>query len=207
MHQKWENKPDAVRGNWVQMTHPKEPYANQKSRIDVDTNGFALFAIFYKGGDPKKLNYWREMPDGTYTKIRNLSDPERLKLYHFAGLEMKDNSIIATMQLGDDLGGQGVFYNWQKNGVWSEYLKIPGTEGAAHQSVDLTMDGETAAVAFARRDTQILLVSSAPISATGLLEVQFSHPDTLFRGSEVTFDASQCTTLNPDYTIVQYNWD
>lgn len=207
MHHKWENRVDAAKGMWEQVTFPEEPWANQKSRIDIDSDGLAHFAIFYKTGDPKKLNYWREMPDGSYNKIRNLSDPQKLRLYHFGGLEVRDNSIIVTMQLGDDLGGQGIYYNWQKNGVWSEYTRIPGTENAAHQSTDLTMDGEIAAVAFARRDTEIALISSAPISATGLLEVQFSHPATVFSGSEITFDASPCTTLNPDYTIVQYDWN
>lgn len=87
MHQKWENKVDAVKPRWVQVTFPKEPWANQKSRIDIDSDGLAHFAIFYKTEDPKKLNYWREMPDGTYSKIRNLSDPEKLRLYHFGGIK------------------------------------------------------------------------------------------------------------------------
>ncbi|MCP5107658.1 MAG: PKD domain-containing protein, partial [bacterium] len=207
MYQKWENSPGAVKGEIRQITFPEEPYANQKSRIDIDNSGFAHFAIYYKTGDHKKLNYWKEQPDGSIQKIRNLSDPTRLRLYHFAGLEVRDNSIIATMQLGDDLGGQGIFYNWKKDSVWSEYLRIPSTEGAAHQSTDLSMDGETAAVVFARRDTEIVLVSSAPISATGLLETEFSHPGRVFWGSGVTFDASACAGLNPDYNIVQYDWD
>ncbi|MCP5103928.1 MAG: PKD domain-containing protein [bacterium] len=111
------------------------------------------------------------------------------------------------MQLGSTSGGNGIFYNWKRNGVWGGYSAIPATGGAVHQSVDLTQDGEIAAVAYGMKDTAVMLVSSAPISATGSLETEFSHPDMVFWGSEVSFDASQSTDLNPDYNIVSYEWD
>jgi hypothetical protein len=207
MHQKVENKLGGTWYDYQQVTHPKKPWANQKSRIALDQYGNAHFAIFYKSGNNKKLNYWIENAYGSYSKIKNLSDPSQIRLYHFAGLAIKNGSVIGTMQLGDDLGGQGIFYNWQQNGQWSGYLRIPDTHQAAHQSTDLDPEGKIAAVAFARRDQEIILMSSSPIVATGLLEAEFSHPGKLFAASEITFDASQCPGLNPDFNIVQYTWD
>jgi len=207
MYQKRENRLGGTKGEIQQITFPKEPSASQKSRIDVGSDGLYHFAEFKKTGTIKKLKYYKEQPDGTLSKAVTVSDPNKLKLYHWAGLEVRDNSIICIMQLGSSSGGSGIFYNWQKDGVWGGYLPIPNTEGVVHDSVDLSPDGEIAAVAYQEFDTAIKLVSSAPITATGTLETEFTHPDTVFWGSDITFDASQCANLNPDYTIASYEWD
>lgn len=207
VYQKWENKIGAVKGEVKQITFPKGDFASQKSRIDLDSQGYLHLAEFYKTGIVKKLKYYKELPNGAFTAAENLSHPTDLLLYHWAGLEVRDNSIIATMQLGGSSSGIGLFYNWQKNGVWGGYADIPGTSGAVHQSVDLSADGEIAAVAYAMRDTAIMLVPSAPITASGSLETEFTHPAQVFWGSDISFDASQCAALNPDNSIASYQWD
>jgi hypothetical protein len=207
VHQKRENRVGGTRSTIKQITFPVGEYASQKSRIDLDSEGYFHLAEFYKTGIVKKLKYYKELPNGSFTPYVNLSHPEKLLLYHWAGLEVRDNSIIATMQLGSTSGGTGLFYNWKRGGKWGGYSAIPGTHGAVHQSVDLSADGQIAAVAYGRTTTEIMMVSSEPISATGTLETEFTHPAMVFWGSDITFDASQCTTLNPDYTIVSYEWD
>jgi hypothetical protein len=208
MYQKWENKLGGAWGTIRQVTFPGGgDYSCQKSRIDVDSDGFFHLLVFFKTGVIKKLRYTREMGGGALTPYLTISNPERLMLYHWATLEVRDNSIIATMQYGSSTGGFGIFYNWKKGNQWEGYAGIPNTEGPVHDSVDLSADGNIAAVAYARREDAIMLVSSEEISATGTLETQFTHPDMVFWGAEVTFDASQCAGLNPDYTIASYEWD
>ncbi|NIM15815.1 MAG: PKD domain-containing protein [Candidatus Aminicenantes bacterium] len=207
MYQKWENKLGGTKGEIKQITFPEGEYASQKSRIDVDSEGYFHLAEFYKTGNLKKLKYYKELPDGSLTEYVNLSHPQNLMLYHWAALEVRDNSIIGTMQLGSSSGGNGIYYNWKKGETWGGYSAIPNTDGAVHQSTDLSADGEIAAVAYGRYDTAIMLVSSEEISATGTLEVEFTHPDMVFWDSDITFDASQCAQLNPDNTIVSYEWD
>lgn len=207
VHQKRENRIGGTKSEIRQITFPTGTYASQKSRIDLDSDGYLHLAEFHKTGIIKKLKYYKELPDGSFSKYYNLSDPNKLQLYHWASLEVRDNSIIAAMQLGSTSGGSALYYNWQKNGVWGGYSRIPATNGCVHQSTDLSADGETAAIAYAKTTSDIMLVSSAPISATGTLETEFTHPAQVFWGSDITFDASACTDLNPDYTIATYEWD
>ncbi len=207
MYQKRENRLGGTKGEIQQVTFPQEPWASQKARIDVGSDGLFHMVEFKKQGTIKKLNYYKELPNGTLSDNTTVSDPNQLKLYHWAGLEVRDNSIICIMQLGSSSGGNGIYYNWQKDGVWGGYSPIPNTSGVIHDSVDLSFDGEIAAVAYQEFDTAIKLVNSAPITATGTLETEFTHPSTVFWGDNVTFDASQCAALNPDYNIVSYEWD
>jgi len=207
VYQKRENKIGGTVGDIRQITFPKGEYASQKSRIDLDSDGYLHLAEFYKTGIVKKLKYYKEQPNGSFAPGLNLSDPNQLQLYHWASLEVRDNSIIAAMQLGGSSGGYGLYYNWQRNGEWGGYSEIPGTAGCVHQSTDLSADGEVAAIAYGYTTSAIMLVTSAPISAAGSLETEFSHPSMVFWGSAITFDASACTGLNPNYTIATYEWD
>jgi hypothetical protein len=207
MYQKWENKLGGTKGQIKQITFPTGEYASQKSRIDLDSEGYFHLAEFYKTGVVKKLKYYKELPDDSLTNYVNLSHPSKLMLYHWAALEVRENSIIATMQLGSSSGGTGIYYNWKKGGQWGGYAAIPNTDGPVHQSTDLSADGEIAAVAYGKSTSAIMMVSSAPISATGTLDVEFSHPGMVFWGTDINFDASQCAQLNPDYNIVSYEWD
>jgi PKD domain len=207
MRQKIENRLGGTWGPIEQITFPVGEYASQKSRIDLDSQGFLHLAEFYKKGIIKKLKYFVEQGNGSWTPYVNLSDPNKLQLYHWAALEVRDNSIIGTMQLGSTSGGSGIYYRWKQNNVWSEYAKIPSTSGAVHQSTDLSADGLVAAVVYAKTSSSIMMTSSEPITATGTLEAEFSNPDPLFAGSDVTFDASNCANLNPDFNIVSYEWD
>lgn len=207
VHQKWENKIGATKSEITQITFPKGTYASQKSRIDLDSAGALHLAEFHKTGIVKKLKYYKQNPDDSWTPYVNLSDPNKLQLYHWAGLEVRDNSMIATMQLGSTSGGSGVYYNWNKNGQWQGYQKIPSTNGCVHTSVDLSMDGLVAGVTYGKTTSNIMFVSSEPITASGLLEAQYTYPGTVFWGSEVAFDASQCTGLNPEHNIALYHWD
>jgi hypothetical protein len=207
LYQKWENRIGGLKSDIQQLTTPKEPYASQKGRLRVDPNGLIHMLDFYKTGVVKNLYYYEQRPDGSWIPEVNVSNPTKMQLYHWAGLSVRENSIIATMQLGSTSGGNGLFYNWKRNGQWQGYQLIPGTGGAVHQSTDLSWDGEVAAIAFGKNLTQVYLVSSAPIVASGQLEVQFTSPATVFAGSDVTFDATEVVNLNPDYNIVQYDWD
>jgi hypothetical protein len=207
MYQKRENRLGGTKGEIQQVTFPQEPWASQKSRIDVGSDGLFHMVEFKKQGTIKKLNYYKELSNGSISDNTTVSHPSDLKLYHWADLEVRDNSIICIMQLGSSSGGNGIWHSWQKNGVWGEYLPIPGTAGVIHDSVDLSPDGEIAAVAYQEFDTAIKMVSSAEITATGTLETEFTHPATVFWGDTVTFDATQCAGLNPDHNIVSYEWD
>ncbi len=207
VYQKRENRVGGTKSDIRQITFPKGTYASQKSRIDLDTDGYLHLAEFHKTGIIKKLKYYKELPDGSFTSYVNLSSPTKLMLYHWASLEVRDNSIFAAMQLGSTSGGNGLFYNWKRNGVWGGYSPIPATNGCVHQSSDLSADGEIAAVAYGKTTSYVMLISSAPITATGKLETGFTHPAQVFWGSDISFDASECTNLNPDYTITDYEWD
>lgn len=207
MYQKWENKPNGANTAIRQVTFPVGEYASQKSRIDLDSMGYFHMAEFYKKGVVKKLKYWQELSDGTFAPYVNLSHQQKLMLYHWAGLEVRDNSIIASFQLGSSSGGSGIHYNWKQNGVWGGYSSIPQTDGAVHQSVDLNADGTVAAIAYGRFTSSIQMVSSEPIIASGALEADFTKPGMIFWGSETTFDASAVAGLNPDYNIALYTWD
>lgn len=208
MHQKWENKIGGVKSEIRQITFPVGEYASQKSRIDLDSSGLMHLAEFYKKGTIKKLKYWKETtPGGAFAPYINMSSQSKLMLYHWAALEVRDNSVIASMQLGSSSGGTGIYYRWKKFGTWSSYAKIPGTEGPKHQSTDLSADGLVAATAYARYENAIMLTSSDPISASGTLETAFDAPTQVFWGTDVAFDASQCADLNPDFNILTYEWD
>lgn len=207
MYQKWENKPNGASSEIRQVTFPKGEYASQKSRIDLDSMGYFHMAEFYKTGVVKKLKYWQELPDGSFAPYVNLSHQQKLMLYHWAGLAVRDSSVIASFQLGSSSGGTGLYYNWKQNGVWGGYLPIAETDGAVHQSVDLNVDGTVGAIAYGRFTSSIRMVSTEPIIAGGALETEFSDPGMIFWGTEVTFDASQVAGLNPDYNIALYTWD
>ncbi|MCP5047400.1 MAG: PKD domain-containing protein [bacterium] len=206
--QKWENKPDAVKGPVITVTNPAQPFSSQKSRIDVDDEGKMHIVEFYKTEDVKKMRYFTEQSDGSFSSGGIVSQNQFL-LYHKADLRVRPNSVLVTMQRGQSAGNvnSGVWFNWQRNGQWGNCTLVPGTEFAVYPSNDLSLDGETAVIAWSKQDSQIMMTSSAPITATGTLDVQFSQPDTVFWGSEITFDASQCVALNPDHNILQYTWD
>jgi hypothetical protein len=207
MHQKRENKMGGTVGEIRQITFPRGDFASQKSRIDLSPDGRLHLGEFYKTGVIKKLKYWEENANGSFKPYVDLSHPSKLQLYHWAALEVRENSKIGTMQLGSSSGGSGLFYNWYQNGDWQGYSSIPNTEGCVHQSTDLSTDGMVAAVAYGRNEDAIMLTSSEPITALGTLETEYSRPDRLFWGTEVTFDASMSANLNPDVNIVTYEWD
>ena len=50
VYQKWENKIGAAKSEIKQITFPKGDYASQKSRIDLDSQGYLHLAEFYKTG-------------------------------------------------------------------------------------------------------------------------------------------------------------
>jgi PKD domain len=208
--QKWENKPDANKGSFINVTTPLEPYSSQKSRIDVDREGKMHVIEFIKKDLVKKMRYFKEQSEGSFSSGKVVSVNQNL-LYHKQDLRVRDNSILVTMQkgqsAGSDKGGAGVYFNWQRNDKWGGCLFIPGSEYAVYPSNDLSEDGEIAVIAWSKKESHIMLTSSAPITATGTLETQFTQPDTIFWGSEITFDASQCAAMNPEHTIVQYTWD
>lgn len=209
--QKWENKPNAERGGITTVFKPTYPYSSQNSRIDIDSEGKMHVAEFHKTEDElKKVRYHVEQSDGTFDSGRIVSE-NRFLLYHKLDLRVKQNSVLVSMQRGQSKGsvrnGAGVWYSWKQDGQWGDCSFIPSSEYAVYSSNDLSDDGEVAVIAWSKRDTNILLTSSAPITATGKLETVFTQPDTVFWGSEITFDASQCAALNPDYTIAQYTWD
>lgn len=207
MYQKRENKVNGTWGPVRQITFPKGEFASQKSRIDVGSDGYVHLAEFYKTGIVKKLKYYKENQNGNFLNATTVSHPTDLLLYHWAGLEVRDNSIIATMQLGGSNGGFGIFYNWNRNGIWQGYKAIDNTDGAVHQSTDLSFDGDIAAVAYGRFDTSIMLVTSAPIETSSPLQASFTHPASAFYGDTVTFDATPCSQLNPGIHISAYKWD
>jgi hypothetical protein len=208
MYQKRENRIGGAVFEIRQLSHnPGANWSSQKSRIAVGSNGLFHFAEFRKQGTVKKLRYYKELANGQLTNPETVSHPEKLQLYHYATLVVRDNAVLCTMQMGSSSGGQGVFYNWQKNGVWQGYAEIPNTGGALHDSADLSADGQIAAVAYQRYEDAIMLASSEPITASGTLEATFTHPTMVFWGDNVTFDASQCAALNPDYTIATYEWN
>ncbi|MCP5052711.1 MAG: PKD domain-containing protein [bacterium] len=207
MHQKRENRLGGTKSEIRQVTFPIGTYASQKSRIDLSTDGRLHLAEWYKTGIVKKLKYWEENTNGTFKSYVNLSHPDKLQLYHWAGLEVRDDSIIGTMQLGSTSGGSGVYYNWKRNGQWGGYSKIPNTVSPVHTSVDLSADGQVAAVTYGKTSSAVMLVSSEEITALGTLETEFTRPPKVFWGSEITFDASNSVALNPDVNIVSYLWD
>lgn len=208
--QKWENQPNAVKGDVIRVTSPSEPFSSQKSRIDVDHEGRMHVIEFYKTGDVKKLRYFKEQVDGTFDKGKIVSQNQFL-LYHKADLRVKGDSVIVSMQQGQSKGssgnGAGVWFNWKQDGQWDDCTFIPGSEFAVYPSNDLNEDGDIAAIAWSKKTSQIMMTSTAPITATGKLEAQFTQPGTIFWGSQITFDASQCAALNPDYIIAHYTWD
>lgn len=206
MYQKWENKINAVKGKIRQITFPKGESASQKSRIDVGSDGMLHFAEFYKTGLLKKLKYYKEKTDGTFTNALTLSDPNSLLLYHWATMEVRDNSILVALQLGNSGGGEGVFYNWYKEGKWGGYSGLPGTVGAVHTSCDLTLDGKVAAVAYGYRASGVKLVMSGKVTAISLMQANFTAPANVFYSSQVTLDATSSIALNPGKTITKYDW-
>lgn len=212
MYQKWENKLGGVKEPITQVTFPAQPYANQKSRVRLDDQGTPHHAIFQKHEDGVKwLKYYKANPDGSLPRSTVVSNPARRMLYHHANLAVRvnatANSILCAMQLGQSKGGTGVWYSWQKNGVWGPYTRVPNSNGVKHLSADLSWDGIVAAVVFNQFTHNVILIPSEPITATGQLEAQFTNPDRIFWGSDITFDASQCAALNPDYNITRYEWD
>lgn len=212
MYQKWENKLGGTKEPITQITFPAQPYANQKSRVRVDGNGTPHHAIFQKHEQGTKwLKYYKANPDGTLPHSYVVSNPSDMMLYHLANIAVRvddtANSIICAMQLGQSKGGTGAWYSWQKNGVWGQYSLIPNSGGVKHLSVDLSWDGIVAAAVFNEFENRVILIPSEPITASGRLEAQFSNPDRIFWGSDVTFDATQCDSLNPDHNIVSYAWD
>ncbi len=213
MYQKRENKPNGNILLTKQLTHPSEPYASQKGRLERRNDGKLFMLDFYKGGpnnSPQKqlFHYELDTSKGVLNDEILISKPAKMLLYHYAAFAIKGNSQFVSMQLGSaSTGGTGLFYNWRKNGQWSGYTYIAGTAKALHNSADLTDDGKIAAVAYITPDNKIHLVSTDTITITGKLEANFSHSDSIFSGSETNFDASECSTLNPDYNIVKYIWN
>lgn len=209
-HQKWENKLDGAISAPRRITPvPKDDYSLQKGRIDVDSDGKIHMLEFAKSGNPKKLKYYKEQADGSMSKYVNLSHPEKLELYHYADIIVRGDTIFTSWQLGktyEYIGGVALYYNWKRNGQWEGYQVFP-SPGVLHQAADLTIDGQIAAITYVEANHRIKMMSSEPIMATGLLEAEFTYPATIFSGSEVTFDASACTALNPDANIVSYTWD
>ncbi len=206
--QKWENRPGAVKGPVITVTSPSEPFASQKPRIDVDEEGRMHVLEFYKTDKMKIARYFKENADGSFDNGRTVSE-NQFQLYHKADLRVRPDSVLVTMQRGQSAGNSnsGVWYNWQINGDWGTCRYLPDSDYAVYASNDLSVDGQTAVIAWSKTDSGIMMTSSAPISASGTLETHFSQPDQVFWGSEITFDASQSATLNPDHTISQYTWD
>lgn len=207
MTQKRDNRLGGEKGAIRQLTFPKSGSGSQKSRIDLDSQNKLHLAEFYKTGIIKKLKYYQELDNGQMSQYVNLSSPDRLMLYHWAGIEVRDNSKIVSFQLGSSSGGDGVYYNWHQGGSWGGYSFIPGTKGAVHQSVDLSADGTVAGITYGSYDNSVMLVTSGPIVTEAPLQAEFNGPATAFYGDSVTFDASQCNILNPDANIVSYVWD
>jgi len=212
MYQKWENKLGGTIGPITQVTFPAQPYANQKSRVRLDGEGTPHHAVFQKHESGSKwLKYYKSNPDGTLPRSYLVSHPSNMMLYHLANIAVRvdstANSILCAMQLGQSKGGTGVWYSWQRNGIWGPYSLVPNSNGVKHLSVDLSWDGIVAAAVFNEFENRVILIPSEPITASGRLEAQFTNPDRIFWGSDVTFDATECDSLNPDHNIVSYEWD
>ncbi len=207
MHQDWENKLGSAKSAFKQVGFPGGDYGCDRVRMDLDSAGFYHLVIFFDYGVTRELGYTRELANGSISPLVTVSDPDEPKLYHWQTLEIKNNSMITTMQYGASSGGQGIFYNWNKNGVWGGCLPIPDTGGVTHNSVDLSADGEIAAVAYLSQDKAVMLVTNEPLTSVKPLEVDFTHPGMVFWGDHTLFNASQCSALNPDFSIVSYKWD
>lgn len=205
IYQRWDNAIDGARDEARIVTEAAKPYAFQKPRIALDPYGVIHRVDFYKTGEVKDVLYYQMPPGGTFSDDITVSSPDGMALYHLPDIAVRENSLIITFEKGG--GGKGIYYNWQRDGVWGGYTKLPELSFApSHQSVDLSPDGEIAAITYTNTN-QVVLSTSAPIDASGVLETEFTPPTQVFWGSEMTFDASQCTGLNPDYNIVQYTWD
>lgn len=209
-HQKRENRIGGTKSEIRQLSKLGKNYATQKSRIRLDSQGYFHHAEFYKTGDNKIMRYHKELTDGNLSRYTTVSDGE-LRLYHWAGLAVRDNSVICAMQLGSttETKGGAIYFNWQKNGQWQGYTKLENSGGALHESVDLTHDGQVAAIATQIRTEAIRLFTSSDVVAkpTAPLEVTFNNPDMVFVEDNAAFDASGCIALNPDVNILEYRWD
>ncbi|MCP4154062.1 MAG: PKD domain-containing protein, partial [bacterium] len=237
MHQKAENKLGGAWSEITQLTFQEEPWASQRARIALDSDGYFHFTEFNKNiNDNKKMKYRVEQPDGSLSEYVNLSNPGKIELYHYAELVIRDNtknldengapgdlSVFASMQKGqskEHIGGKAIIYSWKQNGVWSLFNSIPDTLQCLHQSADLSPDGDQAAVAWLKLTKAVILSVSSPIveipvgpppppppPPTVPLDVKFVFTAPVFYNSPVTFDASQCITLNPKANITGYRWD
>jgi PKD domain len=209
-----ENQPNGAELAHFQLTYPNEgqKFASQKARIALDSFGLAHVMDFHKHGptNTRELLYYEQRTDGTWTEDVRVSDPNNLRGYHWAAMALRNDDIITTMQLGSTTptkGGLAIYYNWKKSGQWLGYGLVTNTSGVLHQAVDMSHDGEIAACAFVVRENAIMMTSTGDITATGTLETNFNHPDNIFAGDTVTFDASESIDLNPDVNITSYTWD
>ncbi|MCP4152311.1 MAG: PKD domain-containing protein [bacterium] len=236
MHQQAVNTLNGAWSEQTQLTFPTEPWASQKCRIDLDSDGYFHLADFHKTGDNKKLKYYVQQPDGSLPEnYVNLSNPSVLELYHFAALEVRDNTktldenglpgkltVFASMQRGqtkETIGGKSIHFSWKRNGVWSLYNTLPDTKQCLHQSADLSPDGEQASVVWQKLTKSIVLTSSGPIVEIPVIPppppppptvpvvAKFTFSTPVFSGSAVTFDASETIELNPSANITGYRWD
>jgi len=201
-YQRRPNSPHSAWDPWIDLRF----YETQRPRMALDTNNDPHVVFFHDLGATRKL--WYKKWNGTkFADNHLISNPEKFESYHFCDIDVEDpGNILASVQSGRTTAGQGIYYSWKKQGVWTPYSMVGNSEGAGAQSMDLAADGEGAVIAFGLGTYSLNLAIMGQINPSMGLETIFTHP-TVFAGSEVIFDASGTAGLNPNQPIVSYEWD
>ncbi len=215
----YASKDSSHRGGWKTSVDLKH-HETQRPRIDID------------GSNRPHIVYWEEHPsgaarmmyyqrwDGThFTDKRVLSNTSRSETYHAIDLAVSGvDNLVTSMQRGGYDAGDGIFYNWKRNGAWTGFSRadIGGRPGS--QTIDIDKDTFTIAIAYTDRDDGVYLYlqseSGTPTDPDPTPDPVPNVPPTAsftftpqagLLPLDVVFNAS--ASADSDGTIVSYKWD
>lgn len=215
----YASKDSSHRGGWkssVDLNH----HETQRPRLDIDNNNRPH--IVYWEEHPSgaaRMMYYQRWDGSRFTDKRVLSNTSRSETYHAIDVAVNsEDNLVTSMQRGGYSGGDGIFYNWKKNGSWSGFSRadIGGAPGS--QTVDIARDQFMIAIAYTDRDNAVYLYlqteDGTPTDPDPEPEPEPNKPPTasfsftpqtgLFP-VDVNFDAS--ASADTDGTIVSYRWD
>ncbi len=212
-----ENRYKGGWGSSIDLKHGKE---TQRPRLGIDTennpHGFYFEEYWDYKNDPGRILYYQYKSGNSFTGKKRISDPGKHRPYHYLGVSVSNSrNMVASMQSGGYAGGDGILYNWMKDGKWTGYSAAALNSGArpGDQSVALSKTENLIYIAYSDRDAAIYLYynnsgggQTDPVKPNVPPVADFTFtPQSGVYPLNVSFNASAST--DSDGSIVEYHWD
>jgi hypothetical protein len=208
LYQRKQNKENS---RWLPTVN-LNAYYTQRPRLDLDNDGNPIIAFWEDRGLDRRLwlRQWDPQLGLTNRDKTILLSSAMYFSYHYLDFSIRNNSMLATWQLGavDQSKGFGgtIFYANKKSNsdTWNTDLRVPSIYPAYLVASDLTWDGSVAGIVGSTGTAIILYLSDRLLINNLPVAVISADKDSIFWDEEVAFNGSGSS--DSDGSIVKYEW-